>query len=424
MKTKRTEETTAQSIETVLNDTAASSRNEELYIAVVENVADGIAITVNTERVFVNKAFLAIHGLRDASDVVGHPLDQFILPEDQEAVRERSLARQRGEHPDDLVEYRIRRPDGEIRTVQASVVTTTYGGQPATLAVLRDITAVKRAELEIMRLNQELERRILDLRNANDELQAFNSTVSHDLRTPLMVVRGICERVRKKYGPLLDERFTEQMDIIRGSAAKMEQLINDLLAYARLGKEAMQRGPVSMNNLVRSVIDELRPIYPDGEVRLSPLADCLGDEHMLRQVFENLLSNAFKFTGHQTGRVIEIGCVPRGAENVFFVKDNGAGFDMQQGRRLFNVFQRLHSQEEFAGTGMGLAIVKRIVGLQGGRVWAEGKPGHGATFYVALPASTLPCKPDEGALNSLEKGREEDGKKNSGFCGESSERVL
>src|SRR5271169_2824949 len=126
--------------------------NERLYRAVVESVADGIAITVKTERVFVNRAFLAIHGLRDASEVVGHPLDQFVFPEDQKAVRERVLARQRGESLDDIVEYRIRRPDGEIRTVQASVVTTTYEGKPATLAVLRDITAIKQAEMEIIRL--------------------------------------------------------------------------------------------------------------------------------------------------------------------------------------------------------------------------------------------------------------------------------
>jgi PAS domain S-box-containing protein len=359
--------------------------NEELYRAVVESVADAIAITVKTERVFVNRAFLAIHGLRDASEVVGHPLDQFIFPEDREGVTERVLARQRGEPLNDLVEYRIQRPDGEIRTVQASVVTTVYKGQPATLAVLRDITAIKHAEMEIMRLNGELKQRVLDLRNANDELEAFNSTVSHDLRTPLMVIRGFSERIMKKYSEALDEKFGDQMGIIQTSAQKMEQLIDDLLAYSRLGKQALQFAPVPMNQLVESIVEELRTIYPGGEITICPLAPCVGDERMVRQVFTNLLSNAFKFSSHRTERMIKIGCFEKGNENVYFVKDNGAGFDMQHKDKLFNVFQRLHSQEEFGGTGMGLAIVKRIVSLHGGTVWGEGKPDGGATFYVTLP---------------------------------------
>ncbi len=359
--------------------------HDELYRAVVENVADGIAITVNTERVFVNKAFLTIHGLRDASEVVGHPLDQFVLPEDREAVRERNLARQRGERPDDVVEYRIGRPGGEVRTVQVSVVATTYQGQPATLAVLRDVTAIKRAEKEIIRLNQELRQKVVDLKNANDELEAFNSTVSHDLRTPLMVINGFCDMITRKYAGVLDETFVEQMTRIRESARKMEQLIDSLLGYARLGKQALHSRPVHVNALVESVVNELRPLYPEGEVTISPLARCSGDEQLLRQVFVNLVSNAFKFTSHQARRVIEIGCRKGPMETIFFVKDNGAGFDMRHKDRLFNVFQRLHPHEEFKGTGMGLAIVKRIVGLHGGAVWAEGRPGNGATFYFSIP---------------------------------------
>lgn len=359
--------------------------DEELYMAMVENIADGIAITVKTERVFVNRAFLAIHGLGSESEVVGRPLEEFVFREDREVVRERTLARQRGEHPDDVVEYRIQRPDGEIRTVQVSVVTTTYKGQPATLAVLRDVTDKKRAEAEIMRLNQELEQKILDLRNANDELEAFNSTVSHDLQTPLMVIKAFCRRISEKYASSLDRKFIEQMGTIQASAQRMEQLINDLLAYAKLGKQALQRKRIPMNELIESVIADLRALYPDGEVVVSPLADCIGDERMLRQMFVNLISNAFKFTSRQAKRVIEIGRIQGTTENVVFIKDNGAGFDMEHKDKLFTVFQRLHSQEEFSGTGMGLAIVKRIAGLHGGTVWAEGNPGSGATFYVALP---------------------------------------
>lgn len=358
--------------------------DEELYMAMVENIADGIAITVKTERVFVNRAFLAIHGLKSSSEVVGRPLEELVYPEDREAVRERTLARQRGEHPDDLVEYRIRRPDGEIRTVQVSVVMTTYRGHPATLAVLRDITDRKRAEAEIVRLNEELEKKVLDLKNANDELEAFNSMVSHDLRTPLMVIEAFCRRIRERYSHLPDEKFHEQMGAIYSSAKRMEQLIEDLLAYARLGKQALEQRQVSVHELVSSIIDDLRSIYPDGEVIVSHLPPCTGDERMLRQVFTNLISNAFKFTGRREDRAIRIGCTRRASGNVYFVKDNGAGFDPKYQDRLFNVFQRFHPQREFNGTGMGLAIVKRIVTLHGGTVWAEGSPGKGATFYVAL----------------------------------------
>jgi light-regulated signal transduction histidine kinase (bacteriophytochrome) len=253
------------------------------------------------------------------------------------------------------------------------------------LAVLRDITAIKQAESEIVRLNRELEQKVLDLRNANDELDAFNSTVSHDLRTPLIIIRGFCTRIRKNYASLLDDRFSEQVGVIEEGVTKMDQLINDLLAYARFGKQALRRRPVAVAQLVGSVVEELRAIYPEGEVRISPLADCIGDEHMLRQVFVNLLSNAFKFTSQQPQRVIEIGCIRHRADTVFFVKDNGIGFDMAAKEKLFTVFQRLHSDERFHGTGMGLAIVKRIVSLHGGRVWAEGELHHGATFYFALP---------------------------------------
>jgi light-regulated signal transduction histidine kinase (bacteriophytochrome) len=173
----------------------------------------------------------------------------------------------------------------------------------------------------------------------------------------------------------------------------MEQLIDDLLAYSKLGKQALQRAPVHMDELAQSLVQELRTIYPGGEVTISALAPCVGDEGMLREVFTNLLSNAFKFSGRRARRVIEVGCVEQIKENVYFVRDNGAGFDMRQKDKLFGVFQRLHSQEEFGGNGMGLAIVKRIVSLHGGAVWAEGAPDEGATFYVTLPRIPAASQP-------------------------------
>ena len=182
----------------------------------VESVADGIAITMRRKG-FCEPGFLIHSWSPGCLGGCGPPHRPVRFAGRPAGGKERVLARQRGESLDELVEYRIQRPDGEIRTVQASVVRITYKGQPATLAVLRDITAIKHAEMEIMRLNGELERKVLDLRNANDELEAFNLTVSHDLRTPLMVIGGFAGRITKKYGEELDGKFTDQMGIIQGA---------------------------------------------------------------------------------------------------------------------------------------------------------------------------------------------------------------
>lgn len=372
-------ETTHEQIQKTLQE------SEGLYQAVVESVADGIAINVGTERVFVNRGFLTIHGLNEESQVVGLPLDQFILIEDKETVNKLVLARQSGESLGGLIEYRICRADGAICTVQASAVTISYKGQPATLAVLRDITPIKEAEMEILRLNKKLGQHVLDLRNANDELETFNSTVSHDLRVPLISIDGFSRKVVEKYGHGFDEKLTDYMSIIRKDILRMQQLIDDLLAYSRLGKQAINFSPVSMEGLVESVVKELRTIYPDGEVIVTPLPRSVGDEQMIHQVLTNLLSNAFKFTKYKQPRCIEIRGWGETNENVYCIRDNGAGFDMHYKEKLFNSFQRLHASKEFEGTGMGLAIVKRIVNLHGGRVWAEGKPNEGAIFYFTLP---------------------------------------
>jgi PAS domain S-box-containing protein len=370
--------------ETALRD------SEELYKAVVENVADGIGITVGTERVLVNRAFLTIHGLNEASRVIAHPFDQFILPEDREETRGRVRARQRGENLDKLAEYRIQRPDGETRTIQASVEAIIYKGCPATLAVLRDVTEIKRAEMRIRDLNSELEQHVGDLEMANRDLEAFNSMASHDLRIPVIAIQGFSRRIADKRGEMLDEKSREWLAIIQSNAQRMGQLIEDLLAYSRLGRQAGHYGVISMEKLVESVIQDLRPVYPDGEVAVFPLPDAFGDERMVRQLVFNLLSNAFKFAAHGRKQIIEVGGRQDEGENVYTVVDNGVGFDMKDKETIFEAFQRLHSSDEFEGTGIGLAIVKRIASLHGGRVWAEGRPGEGATFYFTLPGRPVP----------------------------------
>jgi PAS domain S-box-containing protein len=366
----------------------AFQESEALYRAVVESVTDGIAITVGTTRAFVNKAFLNIHGLNDPSEVVGLPVDQFILPGYRQEVRERTLAREHGDPVNTIVEYEIQRSDGEIRTVQASVGTIDYKGETAALAVLRDITEQKRAEEEIRKLNEALERKISELNKSNSDLEAFNYSVSHDLRIPLMAIDGFSRRLLDHYADGLDPKGVQMLGLMRSDVEKMEQLIKDLLAYARLGKEEVGLSTVSMEQVVRGALDELAAIHSGRkiELRMGKLPPAYCDESMIRQVFVNLLSNAFKFTKYREIARIEIGGSVEAGENLYWVKDNGAGFDQQDAVKLFEVFQRLHGSDRFEGTGIGLAIVKRVIDFHKGRVWAEGKTDAGATFYFALPA--------------------------------------
>ena len=366
----------------------ALQESEELYRAVVENVADGIAITLGTERVFVNPAFLKIHGLSSRDSVLGQPLDQYILPEDRETVKNRSIARQKGEKVREINEYRIRRPDGTIKTVQSSAVKINYQGRPANLAVLRDITEFKEAETQIRKLNTTLSETVEELTRSNQQLDSFNYTVSHDLRTPLMVIRGFGRRLLKDHGRALNRKVFDYLNIINQNAAKMEQLIDNLLAYSRLGRQELKSDLVDMEYLAASIVDELHIAFHEGKksVRVSSLPKAMGDATMLRHVWVNLLSNAFKFTSTRPVGVIDVSGREDDAHQVVYqVSDNGVGFNMSDYDRLFEVFQRLNQSDEFPGTGIGLAIVSMIIQRHGGRVWAEGRVNKGATFYFSLP---------------------------------------
>ncbi len=370
----------------------ALRESEALYRAVVERVTDGIAITVGTTRAFVNKAFLDIHGVKDPSEALGRPVDQFILPEYRQLVRERIIAREHGDPVKTIVEYEIQRPDGEVRAIQASVGTISFRGETAALSVLRDVTEQKRAEEEIRKLNEALEQKVRELNDSNRDLEAFNYSVSHDLRTPLMAIDGFSRRLLERYADGLDPKGVQMLTLIRSDVARMEQLIKDLLAYARLGRREIGLAMVSVERVVRDVLDELTAVYSGRKVELRmgelPAAYC--DESMIRQVFANLLSNAFKFTKYRETARVEIGGSSEAGENLYWVRDNGVGFDQQDEGKLFGVFQRLQGSDRFEGTGIGLAIVKRIIDVHRGRVWAEGKPDEGATFYFTLPAGQIP----------------------------------
>jgi len=233
-----------------------------------------------------------------------------------------------------------------------------------------------------------LERRTRELEDANKELESFSYSVSHDLREPLRAIDGFTRILDEDYRDKLDEEGQRILNTILKGTDKMGRLISDLLSFSRVSRQYMSESTVEMRKLAETVCDELKATSGNEreiECRVAKLPDAVGDTAMMRQVFTNLVSNAFKFTRPREKAIIEIGASISGKENTYYVKDNGVGFNDQYAHKLFNMFQRLHTQEQFEGTGVGLAIVQRIIQRQGGRVWAESKLGEGATFYFALP---------------------------------------
>jgi signal transduction histidine kinase len=255
----------------------------------------------------------------------------------------------------------------------------------ALLPVIERGLAMRRLRLENAALAQRVRQHVAELEDANRELDAFTRSASHDLRSPLNAVLGFAMLLRRHAGSMTADQLQWVGDIER-SAHRMNRLIDDLMRLSRLGRQALSPQPVALTPLVQGVIDEMREQYPahSASVSCGPLPEIAADDSLLRQVFVNLLSNAFKFTTGIERARIEIGCEALNDEQVFFVRDNGHGFDMAQAATLFQAFQRLHRSDQFDGNGVGLTIVQRIVQRHGGRVWAEAAPQHGACFYFTL----------------------------------------
>jgi PAS domain S-box-containing protein len=251
-----------------------------------------------------------------------------------------------------------------------------------------DITVRKRREEEIESLNQELTKRSTELEAINKELEAFAYSVSHDLRAPLRHIAGFTELLQKKASTLVDEKSNYYIETILESAKRMGNLIDDLLAFSRIGRAETQKTRVSLAQLVKEVLSEVRQDTEGRNIawKIGALPDFYGDRSMLRLVLVNLISNAIKFTRTRAQAEIEIGCADGDKDSlIVFVRDNGVGFDMKYVPKLFGVFQRLHEPAAFEGTGIGLATVQRIIHRHGGKVWAEGAVDSGATFYFSAP---------------------------------------
>lgn len=297
--------------------------------------------------------------------------------------------------PERLTEFEVCQPNGHrVHCLAAAAPLFDDSPQNPTrvrgsLGVVLDITDRKVAEREILRLNAELEQRVKDrtrqLELANRELESFSYSVSHDLRAPLRSIRGFSEVLLERYSENLDARGQEFLRRACDSCLHMDRLIEDLLKLSRVNRSELQPDRVDLTAMVRSILDELQKAEPNRpmEIVLPDGLAAAADERLLRLAMENLLRNAWKFTRDAPSPRIEFGKT-EDAETVFFVRDNGAGFDMAYANKLFGVFQRLHSTSEFPGTGIGLATVQRVIRRHGGRVWANGAVGQGATFYFTL----------------------------------------
>jgi PAS domain S-box-containing protein len=295
----------------------------------------------------------------------------------------------------------MRHVSGSVNYVvyNASVFHDEAGEVAGVFAAARDVTRRKLAEAELAEYQQHLEEliaeRTRDLAHANEALQAANLdleafaySVSHDLRAPLRAVDGFSRILQQDYGERLDDEGRRLVQVVRDGAQRMGRLIADILDFSRIGRRVLTHTVAQMGDLVSAVLQDLAPDLQGRDLTFvrKELPPVNGDNEMLQLVWMNLLQNAIKYTGKTEGGLVEIGARQEAAEIVYFVRDNGAGFNMQYASKLFGTFQRLHASTDFPGTGIGLAIVKRIISRHGGRVWAEGKVNEGATFYFALPA--------------------------------------
>jgi signal transduction histidine kinase len=303
-------------------------------------------------------------------------------------IRELLSEMQRAEHG--LLTERARAEDWQRTSVIAAgllftavfVVMSTL----AYLAIRRQLARRKEAEERIAALNRDLQVRAQQLEAANKELESFSYSVSHDLRSPLRAVDGFCRILTEDYEGRLDDEGRRLLGVVRDNSRKMGELIDDLLEFSRLGRKPLAIAEMDMTRLAKEALGGVLLSREDAPgLVLKPLPRVHGDAALVKQVWANLLGNAVKFSSRSGQPLIEVSGRENGTEIVYCVKDNGAGFDMRYYDKLFGVFQRLHSAEEFDGTGVGLAIVQRVVTRHGGRVWAEGKVGEGAAFYFSLP---------------------------------------
>ncbi|MBL8376925.1 MAG: GAF domain-containing protein [Burkholderiales bacterium] len=378
---------------------SAERESEQRYRSLVEVSQDGVMVSDGGRILYANPGLARILKVVDAQELLGRDFADMVLPEYRPLLRERTRRVSVDRVSLGYVEVRIVCMDGGTADIEICGTPIEVGGRRLVQSNLRDISARKWAERELKVLNETLEQRVAErtaeLSQANQALEAFSYTVAHDLRAPLRAIDGYARLLIEDASERLTEAMLRDLETIRRTALRMAGLIDGLLDFSRLAREPAARSTVSMRSLAESVAAEILADPAGGaqrrpRIRVGTLPEVMGDMAMLRQVWSNLIGNAVKFSATTLEPEVTIDCAGVGDEHVFSVRDNGVGFDDRYADKLFGVFQRLHSQTSFPGTGVGLAIVQRIIERHGGRVFAESRPGQGATFSFTLPGRVAP----------------------------------
>jgi len=364
--------------------------SEEGYRKLIETSPYTIFVHIDQKIVFMNPAGLELLGAHNSSEVIGKSIFDLTHPDYLEVVKRRQALLKKGDVP--LNEYfKAIRLDGSVVDCEISTARrVTYQGKAAIMSTIRDVTDRMKAEAKLQQYLENLEvvveQRTNELSTVNKELEAFSYSVAHDLRAPLRNIDGFSQALLEDYPDKLDEQGKNYLNRVRSATQRMVVLIDDLLSLSRVKRSEMRHETVDLSVLAQSIAEELQETQPDRQVAfvIAPGLTTSGDAQLLRLLMENLLGNAWKFTGKHPKARIEFGVTQINDKNTFFIRDDGAGFDMAYADKLFEVFQRLHAGDEFSGTGVGLATVQRVAHRHSGRVWAEGEVEKGTTFYFQL----------------------------------------
>ncbi len=367
----------------------ALKQSEERFRLLVLNVRDYAIIMIDANGIVLNwnRGAELVKGY-SAKEIIGKHFSLFYTEEDRDSKRpEQNLAEAKRLGSFENEGWRVKK-DGSL--FWADVIITPLYDEFQQLKgfskITRDITAKKDAEEEIQLLNKKLEKNVKQLERVNNELEAFTYSVSHDLRAPLRAIHGYTKILEEEFAGKLNDDTKHMMNGVMINAKKMGQLIDDLLALSRLGKKDINRREIDLTDLANASLTELKKTMDTSKAKVTvhSLGSAVVDPALIQQVFINLMNNAVKYSGKKEQPVIEVGTKTENNEKVYYVKDNGAGFDMQYYNKLFGVFQRLHDSFEYEGTGVGLALVKRIISRHGGKIWADAQVDKGATFYFTL----------------------------------------
>jgi PAS domain S-box-containing protein len=372
-----------------ITDVKHVERIRNYLAAVVKQSNDAIYIYDEEGRIISwNHGAEKIYGYSEAEALkmkIWNIIPDF-LHKDAEALFNTIFA---GEKVQMLETKRVTKTGKFVDVLFSASIIADMGEQHRSVAITeRDITLQKAADEQIRLLNSHLSKNIVQLEQTNDELETFSYSVSHDLRSPLRIVNGNAHILEEDYGDKLDDEAKNVIGKIKNNVARMNLLIEDLLTLAKIGQRGLSKNNVKMAQLVNDVINEINSSTPNNaDIKIGDLPDVTGDASLLHQVWQNLISNAIKYSSKKTNPEVQIGTVSNDEGVVYFVRDNGSGFDMKYAAKLFGAFQRFHTADEFEGTGIGLAIVKRIISKHGGTIWADAKPDEGATFFFTISAN-------------------------------------